>query len=179
MKRFLVTLLVVTALACMPYMLHPLAVSAASAVRTIPMSNSVCDGQVVHFNDGPVYYTVSGHQIKDSGDSCYAFNPVHNPGWCPVSYCWDVQASTTISPSVYKTYADAYGYDWCGSNPYNLEMGNGVWASGSFSETPVYYGTFQDCDGQGHGYQTDYGHFFEYSSSSGSLGFTTCRYDGC
>lgn len=176
MKRLLLTLLMITALLVMSSLPHSVAARGASVNRNVPTGDSTCDGYDGHWNDGPQYYNVSGHNIKDIGDACLAFGPSYPPSGCPEDYCWDVQASTTISPSVYKTFAQASGWDECGTMGFNQEMIANQWDNGSISVTLITYGTFMDCDGQGHTYQGDYGHFFEYSKTSGSLGFTTCYY---
>lgn len=176
MKRLLLALALITML-LMPFsVLHPLTARGAAVTRSIPAGDSTCDGYDGHWNDGPQYYTVSGHRITDQGDACLAFGPNNPPPDCPEVVCWDVQASTTISPSVYKTFAQASGWDECGTNGFMQEMIANQWDNGSISVTLITYGTFVDCDGQGHTYQGDYGHFFEYSKTSGSLGFTTCHY---
>jgi hypothetical protein len=177
MKRLLLTLMLLVALFGASSTLAPHLVAHASTTRaeTYTAACDTADGSIVPFNQGTQNYV--GYNVE--GNGCMAWDTSYVPSVCQqqggYDHCWDVDGATNVSPSVYQTFADATGYDQCGSGEWVQEMYQGQWFSGSEAESPIAYGAFLSCGGLGHNYQGDYGHFFESSSSSGSYGWTACE----
>ena len=179
MKRLFLTLLLLIAVFGASSTLAP-RLAHASTTRA-DMYTASCDSSDGSYN----YYDQGTRNIlgyQDEGNGCLAFDPNYVPSDCSNSdLCWDVQAATNLSPSVYQTFAEAEGWDQCDGGEWIQELYSAHWFSGSAAVSSQAYGPFQTCS-TSHDYQGDYGHFFEYSSSSGSFGWTVCEYDtptGC
>jgi hypothetical protein len=178
MKRLLLTLMLLIALFGASSTLAPrLAHASITRAQTYTASCDTRDSGGYPYFDGTQNYL--GYNVE--GNACVAWDPNYVPPVCQqaggAASCWDVAAATNVSPSVYQTYADAGGYDQCGTGEWVQEMYQGRWLGGSESLTTLAYGSFQNCGQQApsHYYQVDYGHFFESSSSSGSYGWTSCE----